>query len=85
MFDDLNKTYVFKIELPFPKDHVKVLIDEEELGMIQLNEEQEPVIEEMYIDKYGNLRNPLDFTLGGVWLKYRVAVRLPLNYDATFD
>lgn len=53
--------------------------------MIQPNEEQEPVIKEMYIDKFGNLQNPLDFTLGGVWSKYRVADRLPLNYDVSFD
>lgn len=83
LFEETNIVSDYRVSLAFPHDNLTIFIEEKETGYIQPNEEKEPKVRWLKIDRYGNLHNPLDFTLGGIWKNYRIADKLPLNYGET--
>jgi hypothetical protein len=89
LFDGSDEIHKYIVSIVFPNNHITVVIDDrnvygdKKFGYIGYNELRDDVSDELYIDQGGNLQNPLDFTLGGVWKDYRVADKLPLNYIYT--
>lgn len=86
LFDETNTIHRFKVSIFLPNHNTVVRIDDpnvygdEEYGYIGYNDFGDEREDIMYVDQNGNLMNPLDFTLDGIWFDYRLADKLPLDY-----
>jgi hypothetical protein len=90
VFEEHNVVKAVTVRQRFGAENLKIEIqpwegisDDFKEGVIQPNSNKRQVPDQLFVDQNGNIINPLDFSLGGIWFDYRLADKLPLSYRLT--
>ena len=87
LFEQSNVIQAITVRLVYSAENLQIEIQpregisrKPEIGVIQHTVNDSRDLDQLYVDLNGNILNPLDFSLGGIWYDYRVAEKLPLTY-----